>query len=179
MQSDEIIDFWFAEIDKKFWFVKDDSFDQLLVERFSAVHQQAIQGELFEWRHSATGRLAEVIILDQFSRNMFRGTAQSFAYDSMALVLAQEAIGMGADSELPIAQRNFLYMPFMHSESLVVHNIAMNLFSEKSDESTLSFEIRHKEIIDKFGRYPHRNEILNRQSTDDELEFLNAPNSGF
>lgn len=175
----EIIDFWFIEIDKVKWFKKDESFDELIRSRFSSIHAQASKCELFSWRSTALGCLAEIIVLDQFSRNMFRGKAESFAYDSLALSLAQSAISKGFDSELTQQQRSFLYMPFMHSESLIIHQQAVSLFTSLGVESNLKFEIKHKLIIERFGRYPHRNKILGRASTSEEESFLLQPGSGF
>jgi len=175
----EVINFWFEEVDQKQWWSKDDSFDQLILSRFSQVHEAARKGELFEWRSSADGRLAEIIVLDQFSRNMYRDLPDSFAFDAMALVLAQEAIALGADLELEEQRRSFLYMPYMHSESLPIHDVALKLFKEKASESSLRFEQRHRDIIVQFGRYPHRNSILGRESTIAEIEFLKKPGSGF
>lgn len=179
MHPADIIGFWFDEIESKQWFVKDLAFDQLLIERFSNIHQQASQCELFEWRNTAEGCLAEVIILDQFSRNMFRDTAQAFAFDALALALAQSAIASGFDKGLSAQQRTFLYMPFMHSESLKVHDVAMTLFSDNGVQANLDFEIKHRDIIERFGRYPHRNGILGRESTQEEIEFLTQPGSSF
>ncbi|MGH1540835.1 MAG: DUF924 family protein [Arenicella sp.] len=175
----EIVTFWFDEIDSSKWWVKDEEFDNLLRQRFSMVHAQADQCELYEWRQTAKGRLAEVIVLDQFSRNMFRGSWRSFASDSLALALAQEAIALGVDQELTQIQRSFLYMPFMHSESARIHEIAVELFSSNGEKNNLNFELKHKAIIDRFGRYPHRNDILGRESSSEELEFLSGPGSSF
>ena len=125
------------------------------------------------------GRLAEIIVLDQFSRNIYRGTPLSFAYDPLALALAQEAITAKANQSLNPDQKAFLYMPFMHSESPAIHEIALELFKEPGLESNLDFEIRHKTIIDRFGRFPHRNEILGRQSTGEEISFLKEAGSSF
>ena len=118
-------------------------------------------------------------MLDQFSRNMFRDSPMSFAQDSLALMLAQEAVFHGMDKTLPIEQRSFLYMPYMHSESLAIHEIAVELFSQPGLEFNLDFELKHKVIIQNFGRFPHRNAILHRQSTPAELEFLKHPGSSF
>jgi uncharacterized protein (DUF924 family) len=175
----QILDFWFEEITPAKWWKKDVSFDQEIRERFSSVHARACACELATWRVCADGRLAEIIVLDQFSRNMFRGTAESFAYDPLALALAQEAVSLGADKDLPPTQRNFLYMPYMHSESLLVHQAAVDLFGNNTEADNLDFELRHKQIIDRFGRYPHRNKILLRESTAQELEFLQQPGSSF
>ncbi len=179
MTVDEIINFWFHEIEPKSWWVKDAEFDQMLRDRFSNIHQQAARGELYQWRLSALGRLAEIIILDQFSRNMFRGQAQSFAYDALALILAQEARALNCQDDLEDKHKAFLYMPYMHSESLIIHQQALIIFSEPGLEGNTEFEKRHLAIIEQFGRYPHRNEILNRQSTDAELKFLQQPGSSF
>jgi uncharacterized protein (DUF924 family) len=179
MKYSDILEFWFEEISPSQGWKKDPAFDQQIIDRFSTIHESAACCELFRWRKTAEGRLAEVIVLDQFSRNMFRGSARSFAYDPLALALAQEAISAGADDLLEPSRRSFLFMPLMHSESLKVHDIAVDLFARKCSEDNLNFEIRHKDIIQKFGRYPHRNEILGRTSTPDEESFLENPGSSF
>lgn len=177
--SEEILKFWFEEIDRSLWFKKDADFDKLLAERFEALHTKASLGELCAWRESPHGRLAEIIVLDQFSRNLFRDSAKAFAQDGMALVLAQEAVRTGADAELSAQERVFLYMPYMHSESLAIHETAVQLFTRNGIQGNLDFEIKHKAIIARFGRYPHRNALLGRDSTPDELEFLSQPGSSF
>jgi uncharacterized protein (DUF924 family) len=175
----QIIAFWFAEIDKSKWFVKDALFDAQIRAKFADVHAQAVKCELSPWRASPLGSLAEIIVLDQFSRNMYRGKAESFIYDPLALVLSQVAIAKGFDTELSVEQRSFLYMPFMHSESLAMHEDAVRLFTQPGLEASLDFELKHKAIIERFGRYPHRNEILGRTSTPEEQAFLLIPGSGF
>lgn len=175
----EIIQFWFEEIESYQWWAKDENFDELIRTRFLDTHTQAVKGELFSWRDTSMGALAEIIVIDQFSRNMFRDKPAAFAYDPIALVLAQSAIAQGLDLELPEQMRSFLYMPFMHSESLVIHAVAESLFSQLGLQSPLEYEHKHKEIIEKFGRYPHRNNILNRTSTPEEKEFLTQPGSSF
>jgi len=175
----EVVNFWFEEIEPALWWKKDDNFDALLIERFSEIHKRASRCELYEWRSEPEGRLAEIIILDQFSRNMFRGSARAFENDAMSLTLSQEAIACGADQALPPAQRVFLYMSFMHSESLQIHEVAVGLFRSSGNPGNLEFELKHKKIIEKFGRYPHRNKALGRQSTNDEIEFLTQPGSSF
>lgn len=175
----EIIKFWFEDIEPSQWWSKSDDFDLLIRELFASVHAQAIRGELYVWRETAEGRLAEILVLDQFSRNMFRDTAQAFAYDPLALVLAQEAISVAADEKISPVQRSFLYMPFMHSESLTIHHEAVELYQKNGIQNNLDFELKHKKIIEMFGRYPHRNSILGRQSTEQEVEFLKTPGSGF
>ncbi len=179
VKSNDIIQFWFEEIEPKNWWIKDEAFDAMIRDRFLSTHQQAMQGELYQWRTTPLGRLAEIIVLDQFSRNMFRGEPESFASDALALCLAQTAIESEAQKSLKGKQISFLYMPFMHSESKSIHKIAEKLFSEPEVLGNKEFELKHKAIIDKFGRYPHRNEILGRISTEQELEFLNQPNSSF
>ena len=174
MKHAEILKFWFEEIDSSQWWVKDEKFDRLIVDRFAQVHFKAIRCELSEWRQTAEGRLAEVIVLDQFSRNMFRDSALSFAYDSLALALSQEAISVGADYKLNLSQRHFLYMPFMHSESLEDQDLALQLFDQPGLEGNLRFARHHHDIIEKFGRFPHRNEVLGRDSNAVEIEYLNS-----
>lgn len=175
----EVLTFWFDEIEPEQWWKKDEDFDALLVERFLDLYERASQCELFEWRQTASGRLAEIILLDQFPRNMFRGTPQAFASDAMALTLSQEAIACGADQLLTAIQRTFLYMPFMHSESAEIHKTAVELYRKNGIKDNLDFEQRHRAIIERFGRYPHRNEILGRPSTAEEIEFLNQSGSSF
>lgn len=175
----EVISFWFEEIEPKSWWVKDKDFDKLILDRFGETHIQATMGELFQWRESPEGRLAEIIVLDQFSRNIHRDTPKAFAYDSMALALAQECIRVGEDIKMKEDYRAFVYMPFMHSESKLIHEEAVKHFSKPGGEKNLDFELAHKKIIDRFGRYPHRNEILGRKSSEEEIEFLKQPGSSF
>ena len=176
---EQVIDFWFNEIDSKMWWVKDTAFDQTIGERFGQLHTQATKCELYSWRDSSQGCLAEVIVLDQFSRNMYRDTALAFAADSLALALAQNAIARGFDQQLSKTQRGFLYIPFMHSESAAIHQIAVALYRQLGDENQLDYELRHQTIIERFGRYPGRNKALGRASTPQEIEFLKQPNSSF
>ncbi|MGZ5279418.1 MAG: DUF924 family protein [Pseudobdellovibrionaceae bacterium] len=180
MNPNEVLSFWFEELKPGQWFQKNLELDQIIRQRFQDVHLKASQSELFSWRETIQGRLAEVLVLDQFSRNMFRDDAKAFAQDPLALALAQEAIRTGLHfSKLSQQQRSFLYMPFMHSEALSIHELAVGLFSEQGLESGLDFEMRHKVIIERFGRFPHRNEILGRISTNEEIEFLKQPGSRF
>ena len=179
MDYQAINEFWFQELKPKQWFIKDPKLDQIITERFRAVHDAAGRGELFPWRDTAEGRLAEIIILDQFSRNIYRDNLLAFAFDPMALVLAQEAIRACAPLDLMPQQKAFLYMPFMHSESLQIHDRAVELFSEPGLENNLEFELKHRAIIERFGRYPHRNTILGRPSSPEETAFLAQPGSSF
>ena len=179
MNYQDVIDFWFSEIDPGQWWRQSDELDSQIRQRFGLLHAQALSGGLTGWRVHALGRLAEIIVLDQFSRNIFRGTKQAFGADSQALALAQEAVAAGADAELDPARRAFLYMPFMHSEAPEIHELAVRLFSASGMDSNLQFELRHQAIIDRFGRYPHRNAVLGRVSTVEEIEFLKTPGSSF
>jgi uncharacterized protein (DUF924 family) len=179
MQAQDIINFWFDLEHRSLWFAKSDEFDAKIRDQFQIIHRQATQTELWSWRQTPEGRLAEIIVLDQFSRNLYRDQAQAFAYDNMALILAQEAISLQLDAQLSPEQRAFLYMPFMHSESKLIHEFALKLFQRLGNEINLNFEKKHKVIIDRFGRYPHRNALLGRVSTPEELAFLTQPNSSF
>ncbi len=176
---DAVLEFWFEESTPRQWFAVSEDFDRRIGERFGALHAAAARGELAGWRDSAAGRLAEIIVLDQFSRNLHRGRPDAFASDGMALVLAQVAIAAGADRQLEPPRRAFLYMPFMHSESALIHAEAVVLFSQPGLENNLDFELRHKAIIDRFGRYPHRNAVPGRPSTAEEIAFLQTPSSSF
>lgn len=179
MNYDDVLSFWFSEIEQSQWWVKDINFDRLIEDKFLTLHEKANKCELFEWRNSAKGRLAEIIVLDQFSRNIFRDTPKAFLSDQLALVLSQEAISLGKHHELNEIEKSFMYMPYMHSESLSIHNVAVELYKNNGIQSNLNFEIKHRDIIEKFGRYPHRNAILNRVSTFEELEFLKQSGSAF
>jgi len=177
--SEHILDFWFVETPAANWWKVDPEFDALLRSRFLDELKQASAGELHVWRDSARGRLAEVIVLDQFSRNIHRGTPAAFAQDPMALVLAQEAVRAGALAELTPVERSFLLLPYMHSESAAIHVLAEALYREHAPPENFEFELKHKAIIDRFGRYPHRNQVLGRESTPEEREFLTQPGSSF
>lgn len=176
-----VLSFWFEEIESKQWWVKDPEFDRLIQQRFAALYQQAIHNELYPWRQTAPGRLAEIIVLDQFPRNMFRDQAAAFAHDELAVALTQAAIDVGADQALldEPAKLAFMYMPLMHSESPLIHQQAVAVFSQPGLENNLAFELKHKAIIDRFGRYPHRNAALGRESTAEERAFLQQPGSSF
>ena len=176
----QVLSFWFEELQPQQWFRGGEAVDAMVRDRFAAPLEQAAAGELEHWRDTVQGRLAEIIVLDQFSRNMHRGTPAAFAMDPVALVLSQEAVRSGALAGLDSAtQRGFLLMPYMHSESRHIHGQAVPLFREYATEVEYRYEIEHKAIIDRFGRYPHRNAILQRVSTPEELEFLQQPGSGF
>lgn len=176
----QILDFCFNEAGSQKFFEKDADFDRILIERFSGVLEQAAAAEFYTWRTNAEGRLAEIIILDQFSRNIYRNSPAAFAQDAMVLALAQEAVAAGVLEVFnTLAERKFILMPYMHSESKLIHQQAERLFKQYTDEETYGFEMRHKVIIDRFGRYPHRNDVLGRTSTAEEIEFLKQPGSSF
>lgn len=177
--SEKILDFWFVETPPARWWKVDPEFDALVRARFLDELARASAGELHAWRDSARGRLAEIIVLDQFPRNIHRGTPAAFAQDPMALVLAQEAVRAGALAELSPVERSFLLLPYMHSESAAIHVLAEALYREHAPAENLEFELKHKAIIDRFGRYPHRNQVLGRDSTPEEAQFLTQPGSSF
>lgn len=178
-EPEAVLDFWFREIEPRQWWAKDPAFDAAVAQRFLPLLEQAGRGELRAWRATRRGRLAEVIVLDQFPRNVHRDTPAAFAHDPMALALAQEAVAAGALGALEPVERAFLLMPYMHSESARVHAEAARLFAAWTPADNHAFELRHKAIIDRFGRYPHRNAILGRASTPEEEAFLAQPGSRF
>jgi uncharacterized protein (DUF924 family) len=174
-----VIEFWFEQITPAQWWQKSADLDALIGEKFADLQQSATRCELFEWRHQYLGRLAEIILIDQFSRNLYRGQPQAFAHDSLALALAQQAIADGCDQQVNEKQRGFFYMPFMHSESGPIQKISVQLFSRPGLEAHLASAKRHRAVIEQFGRFPHRNQILGRASTAAELDFLQQPGSAF
>jgi len=189
-QVKEILDFWFGKPEeaeygkiRKFWFTKNPKFDQEVRSRFLSVYQQAAAGELDTWRTSPDSCLALIILLDQFPRNLFRSQPQAFASDPQALSLAQYAINQGFDQQLLPVQRWFIYMPFEHSENLEHQYQSVELFSSLKDDpncaSGVDYAHRHLQVIERFGRFPHRNQILGRESTPEEIEFLQQPGSSF
>ncbi len=177
--SQDILHFWFEELSEKQHFVKDPALDAAIRQRFGATLEAASRCELFGWRSTTQGRLAEIVVLDQFSRNLFRDTPRAFAQDPLALVLAQELVASGQDRALPPTQLAFAYMPYMHSESAVVQAESVRLFAQPGLEDNLNFALRHQEIVLRFGRFPHRNSQLGRTSSAEELAFLSQPGSSF
>ena len=178
-QLQAVLTFWFDEAGPSKWYAKDAAFDALIVQRFAEAHRQAAACESWAWRATPHGRLAEIIVLDQFSRNMFRDQPRAFATDALALALAQEAVRAGADRELPPVQRAFLLLPFMHSVSLAIHAEAVTHFDQPGLEQNLAFQHRHTDVLRRFGRYPGRNAALGRTSTAEELEALATPGAAF
>jgi uncharacterized protein (DUF924 family) len=170
----ELIEFWFSEETSKHWFNSTKTFDQALIDTYEGTWVEAKQGKLDHWQQSATGSLALVIVLDQFPLNMFRGQAKSFSTEAQSREVARAAIAKGFDQELPADQVSFLYMPFMHSEDLDDQALAVKLFNKPGLESNYRFARHHYSIIDRFGRFPHRNKILGRKSSDAEIEYLNS-----
>ncbi len=179
MQPKDVIHFWFEELSAQQHYTKDPALDANMRARFGLTLEAATRCELFGWRTGPEGRLAEILVLDQFSRNIFRDTPRAFAQDALALLLAQELVAGGGDRDLPLDRRAFAYMPFMHSESPLIHEQALLLFSQPGMERSHDFAVRHKTIIDRFGRFPHRNHILGRASSAPEIAFLSEPGSSF
>ena len=167
-----VLDFWFVESGSKRWFKQSDAFDALCRDRFLPTLEAARLGECWEWRSSPAGRCAEIIVLDQFSRNLFREDPRAYAQDGMALVLAQEAVVAGDDARMTADQRYFSYMPYMHSESTAVHREGIKLFETLDNPQALRYEKAHAAVIAQFGRYPARNKALGRISTSEELAYL-------
>jgi len=167
-----VLDFWFSEQSQTKWFERDDNFDAMIGDRFTTCWQMACRGELYTWRENMQGRLAEIIVLDQFSRNLNRESAGAWAQDGMALILSQEALLHHEWHQLSMLQRAFLLMPWMHSESSGIHEKATLLFDELGDPSFIRHEQEHRSIILQFGRYPHRNHLLGRTSTTAERVYL-------
>ncbi len=187
--AQEVLDFWFGGEGgpgygefREAWFRKDPEFDRKVRARFEDLHEAAAAGLLEGWREEARSCLALVIVLDQFPRNMFRGDPRSYATDRMAQEAAEYAVDRALDRELPAFQRMFLYMPFMHSEDLEHQRRSVELFRALegvAEADSAGYAVRHMEIIERFGRFPHRNEILGRQTTPEEAEFLTQPGSSF
>ena len=192
MNAQEVLDFWFlAPASEGYgqarteWFRKDVAFDAAIGERFGAVIDQALAGGLREWdEQGAHGILARILVLDQFTRNAHRGTPTSFAGDSLALSAAQRLVDSGADQELLPVQRWFAYMPFEHAEDARMQERSVSLFGALAEAATgyddaLDYAHRHRGVIARFGRFPHRNEILGRANSADEIAYLSQPGSGF
>lgn len=177
--DNEVLAFWFEEIEPKKWWAADREFDDQIQRRFGSLLDKASKGELYLWRKGAKGRLAEIIVLDQFSRNIHRNSPAAFSQDSMALALAQEAVAVEFHKQLSETERSFLLLPYMHSESKLIHEQAEHLYRDYAPAGSYQFELKHKAIIDRFGRYPHRNQILGRESTSEEIDFLKQPGSHF
>jgi uncharacterized protein (DUF924 family) len=170
--AEDVIHFWCVEHDKEDWFGGKPEFDARLEAEFGETHPHVARGEAWHWRRIPEGRLAEVIVLDQFSRQLHRGSAEAFAQDKMALVLAQEAIAAGADQIVEPVRRAFFYLPFMHAESLVSQDEGVKLYEKLGDAEQLDYMEKHREVIRRFGRFPFRNKALGRESTAEELAYM-------
>lgn len=184
--SRHILDFWFGAPDsadfgkpREAWFKADDAFDAEIRRRFEAALDEAHAGSHDGLAATPEGALALTILLDQFPRNIYRGTPRAFAFDPQALAVARQALAAGHDQAVAPFQRTFLYLPFEHSESLADQERSVALFEALGDENGLDYAVRHRDIIARFGRFPHRNAILGRESTPEELSFLEQPNSSF
>jgi len=192
MNAQDVLDFWFLPEGsagygkaRDVWFRKDDAFDAQIKERFGALIEQAVAGGLREWDAvGPQGVLARIIVLDQFTRNAYRGQPDSFGGDALALAAARELVASGADRQLPPHMRSFAYMPFEHAEDAAMQAQAVDLFTALDAEhegfaGSLDYAHRHRGVIARFGRFPHRNAILGRASTEEEIEYLKQPGSGF
>ncbi len=177
--AEEVLSFWFSERVKPLWFKKSAEFDREIKQRFLEIYQLATTSALNDWRNNYRQILALIIVLDQFPRNMFRNTPQAFATDSQAVELTNYAVEQNYQQDLSIDQQVFLYMPLMHSENKSDQAKCVKLFADLGKEDNLQFALRHQEVIDRFGRFPHRNQILGRDSTPAEQEFLTQPGSSF
>ncbi len=190
-EAESVLDFWFGTpgsaeygLARTAWFAKDAVFDDAVRERFGALIERALRGELEGWAAAPLSALAQILLLDQFTRNAFRGTSRSFAGDARALAAASRMVGSRQDEALPPLMRGFVYLPFEHAEGLAMQDEAIRLFGRLVAEAPehadlLDYAHRHRAVIERFGRFSHRNDILGRQSTAEEIEFLKQPGSGF
>ncbi|MBT3170927.1 MAG: DUF924 domain-containing protein [Rhodospirillaceae bacterium] len=174
-----VLDFWLLQVGPDKWFSRDDALDSEIRKNFSALHKRALAGALSEWRGTPRGCLAEIILLDQFSRNLFRDDARAFAADGQAREVMDHALAHGFDDGMNADERRFLYMPLQHSENAADQARSVELFRTLEDDKTFEYTLRHQEIIARFGRFPHRNAALGRDSTAEEIAFLSEPNSSF
>lgn len=185
-----VLDFWFGApgtIDygrsREAWFKKSDAFDALIREQFLPLHQTARSGGLAHWRESPLSLLALIIVCDQFPRNLFRDSARAFETDAMALSFTQRMVSLGWERRLNAVQRQFVYLPFEHAEDPAMQRESMRLFGELDQENAggnlLEWARKHAVIVERFGRFPHRNAVLGRTSTPEEIEFLKGPDSRF
>ncbi|SRR5690606_14478042 len=182
----EVLDFWFGPHGsatygafREAWFTVDTAFDEEIRRRFLPLYEEAAAGRLSDWKAAPESCLALVLVLDQFPRNMFRGTPRAYATDTEALATASFGVEAGYDAILPHFTRKFLYMPYMHSERLADQERSVALFEALGEEASLKAALRHFEIIERFGRFPHRNAVLDRPSSPEEVAFLREPNSSF
>ncbi len=178
MQPDDIIEFW-LQAGPQIWFKKDDAFDQSVKEKFQTLPDQIIEGHYDQWQTNPNGMLASVLALDQFPRNIYRGTARAFAYDDEARKCAKKAIDQCWDQQVSAQLKAFFYLPFMHSEDMNDQRFCLSLYQKAGDKEGIDYARQHLELIEKYGRFPHRNALLGRKSTQEELDHLNTKNAGF
>ncbi len=174
---DDVMAFWFDELGEDAWFKKSDDVDRTIAMRFGDLYRSALAGEMDDWQATAAGSVALVIVLDQFGRNMFRGRPEAFGGDALALQIAKAAIERGFEGEMSAGERYFLYMPFMHSESLADQDRCVACFEALGDG--VKYAQGHRDIVARFGRFPHRNDVLGRESSDEERQFLTQPGSSY
>lgn len=175
----DVLDFWFGELGPEQHFAKDDALDATIRSRFSALHDFLMASGAAGWRDTPDCLLAAVIVLDQFSRNMHRGTAQAYAADKLALLLTLEAIGKHWDDGMPAERAAFLYMPLMHAENTEAQRLCLRKFTALGQPENLRFAMEHAVVIEQFGRFPSRNAALGRASTAEEQEYLKRPDAGW
>lgn len=177
----DVINFWFEETKPQQWFQVNEEFDALITERFTDAYEKAAAGIFDDWRNDSDGVLALCILLDQMPRNMFRGTPKAFATDNKALVMAKYAISKGLDQVLSVTKRRFVYLPFEHSENLNDQRRSVELFEKIKNDDPLGYEyaVKHLDVIEEYGRFPHRNKILGRENTPEEEAYLAQPGAGF
>lgn len=176
---DEVLAFWFSERVEPLWFRSDPALDVEIRDRFGALVASAAAGALDDWLETPAGALALVILLDQFPRNIYRGTPQAFAADAKARAVADRALALGHDRAVEPTWRLFFYLPFEHSEQRADQQRSLELFTALGDVKLLDYAVRHHEIIARFGRFPHRNAVLGRPSTAEERAFLTQPGAAF
>ena len=177
--KEQVLEFWFDEISAEQWFKKDKNFDAMLSRRAGRTISKALNGQIDSWADTPNGATSLVIVLDQFTRNIYRDTPQAFSGDEMALVVSLKSINSDWFAELPSSHKHFLLMPMMHSEDILIQEKSLPLFQMHTDELTHKYSVKHRDIISRFGRFPHRNAILGRPTTQEEYEFLKQPGSSF
>lgn len=179
--ADEVLQFWFEDIEHSRWFRKDDEFDRELEQRFGALLTQAKSNQLDDWAATSHGRLALIIVLDQFSRNIYRDSAAAFEADAKALQLATDGIRQGLDQDLTLEQRSFFYLPLRHAEDLAMQELGLVKTRElnAAGYGSDTYALNHLELIQRFGRFPHRNHLLGRENTVEEERYLSEGNAGF
>lgn len=177
--AEEVLSFWFEELTEKDHFVKSDALDETIKTQFNALYEMLVDGGLKDFASTPRAKLAAIIVFDQFTRNMFRGSYKSFSADGLALSLTKKLIASGDHLNFKDLERVFLYMPLMHSENMVDQQLSVEQFKQLGISDNYDYAIKHLKVIDKFGRFPHRNSVLRRISTDEEVVFINTPGTSF